>query len=134
MTMQSISFSSYPDILRRGGRGMLVVLLGAMPWAVLSPATSPPSQWARLMHIAAMAVFAILAYAGFISLWGRVRVVLFVFGFSVLMEGLQHFSPVRTGSWEDVGFNAMGCLAGVGLSVAACWLAGVCTKTKITKF
>ena len=25
----------------------------------------------------------------------------------------QNFSPHRTGSWEDVGFNALGCLAGV---------------------
>jgi VanZ family protein len=29
------------------------------------------------------------------------------------MEGLQHFSPLRTGSWEDVAINALGCLAGV---------------------
>jgi len=92
---------------------MLVVLLGAMPWAVLSPAASPPSQWADLMHMAAMVVFAMLACTGFISVRGRVRAVLFVFGFSVLMEGLQYISPHRNGSWEDVGFNALGCLAGV---------------------
>ncbi|MBF0234796.1 MAG: VanZ family protein [Desulfamplus sp.] len=92
---------------------MLAVLLCAMPWAALSPAASPPSQWAGVMHMAAMAVFAILACTGFVSLRGRTVVVLFVFGFSAVMEGLQHFSPHRTGSWEDVGFNAAGCLAGV---------------------
>ena len=112
MTIQSISFSSYPAILRWVSRGLLVILLAAMPWATLSPAASPPSQWAGLMHMAAMAVFAVLACTGFVSLRGRTGAVLFVFGFSALMEGVQHFSPVRTGSWEDVGFNALGCLAG----------------------
>jgi hypothetical protein len=113
MNMQSISFLAYPDILLWGSRGMFAVLLGAMPWAALSQAASPPFQWAGLMHMGAMAVFAVLACTGFISLRGRAGAVLFVFGFSALMEGMQHFSPLRTGSWEDVGFNAMGCLAGV---------------------
>jgi VanZ family protein len=94
-------------------RGILAVLLAAMPWAALSPATSPPSQWAGLVHMGAMAVFGILACTGFVSLQGRAGAVLFVFGFSALMEGMQYFSPHRCGSWEDVGFNAAGCLAGV---------------------
>ena len=94
-------------------RGMLVVLLAAMPWAALSPSTSPQSQWAGLVHMGANAGLAILACAGFASLRGRAGAVLFVFGYSALMEGLQHFTPHRHGSWEDVGFNAAGCLAGV---------------------
>jgi VanZ family protein len=111
--MQSISSLTYPKILRRASRGTLVLLLACMPWATLSPAASPPSQWAALMHMGAMAVFAILACTGFNSLRGRAGAVLAVFIFSALMEGLQHFSPLRCGSWEDVGFNAAGCLAGV---------------------
>ena len=126
MNMQTISFPAYPDILRWGSRGMLAVLLAATPWAALSPAASPPSQWAGLMHMGAMAVFAVLACTGFISLRGRAGAVLFVFGFSALMEGMQHFSPHRNGSWEDVGFNAAGCLAGVVVSGLACWLIGAC--------
>ncbi|WP_201765671.1 hypothetical protein [Desulfotignum phosphitoxidans] len=46
--MQSISSLTYPKILRRASRGILVVLLACMPWATLSPAASPPSQWAAL--------------------------------------------------------------------------------------
>jgi VanZ family protein len=111
--MQSISSLTYPKILRRASRRILVLLLACMPWATLSPAASPPSRWAALMHMGAMAVFAILACTGFNSLRGRAGAVLAVFIFSALMEGLQHFSPLRTGSWEDVGFNAAGCLASV---------------------
>jgi len=113
MTLQSISFFTYPDILRWASRGLLAALLAAMPWATLSPAASPPSQWAGVMHLTAMAVFAILACAAFVSTRGRAGAVTFVFVFSALMEGFQHFSPVRQGSWEDVGINSLGCLAGV---------------------
>ncbi|EMS77181.1 galactosyl transferase CpsE [Desulfotignum phosphitoxidans DSM 13687] len=56
---------------------MLAVLLGAMPWAALSQVASPPSQWAGLMHMGAMAVFAVLACTGFVSLRGRVGPVLY---------------------------------------------------------
>jgi len=94
-------------------RVILVVLLCAMPWATLSKTASPPNQMAGLMHVAGMAVLAWLACRGFVSNRGRTGVVLFVFGLSALMEGLQHFSPHRHSSWEDVGFNALGCLAGV---------------------
>ncbi len=111
--MLTISFPAYPDILRWASRGVLAILLGAMPWATLSPAASPPSQWAGMMHMGAMAVFAVLACTGFVSLRGRAGAVLFVFGFSALMEWFQHFSPHRNGSWEDVGINAAGCLAGM---------------------
>jgi VanZ family protein len=100
------------DIRRWASRVVLVVLLAAMPWAALSPAASPPSQWAAVMHMASMAVFALLACTGFATLRGRIWAVGFVFVFSALMEGLQHFSSVRSGSWEDVGINALGCLAG----------------------
>jgi VanZ family protein len=130
--MQSISSLTYPKILRRASRGILVVLLACMPWATLSPAASPPSRWAALMHMGAMAVFAILACAGLNSLRGRAWTVLAVFIFSALMEGLQHFSPLRTGSWEDVAINALGCLAG-GLLFAVLAGAGFCT-TPIPKF
>lgn len=111
--MQSISSVTYPDILRWASRGILAVLLVCMPWATLSPAASPPSQWAVLMHLAAMAVIALLACTAFTTLRGRAGAVMFVFVFSALMEWLQHFSPARHGSWEDVGINALGCLAGV---------------------
>jgi VanZ family protein len=124
--MQSISSLTYPVILRRASRGILVLLLVCMPWAALSPAASPPSQWAALMHMGAMAVFAILACTGSNSLRGRAGAVLFVFIFSALMEGLQHFSPLRTGSWEDVAINALGCLAGVLLFTV---LAGAVLRT-----
>lgn len=92
---------------------MLAVLLAVMPWAALSPTAGPPSQWADLVHLGANAGLAVLACTGFVSLRGRAGAVLFVFGYSALMEGLQHFTPHRHGSWEDVGFNAAGCLAGV---------------------
>lgn len=65
------------------------------------------------MHLAAMAVIAILACGAFVSTRGRAVAVMFVFVFSALMEWFQHFSPVRQGSWEDIGINALGCLAGV---------------------
>jgi VanZ family protein len=113
MSMQSKSFFTCPDILRWVSRGILVVLLAAMPWATLSPAASPPSRWAVLMHLSAMAVIALLACTAFTSLRSRAGAVMFVFAFSALMEWFQHFSPVRQGSWEDVGINALGCLAGV---------------------
>ncbi|MCA1786825.1 MAG: hypothetical protein LC657_12695 [Desulfobacteraceae bacterium] len=76
--MQSISFSSYPDIMRWVSLGMLVVLLGAMPWASLSPAASPPSQWAGLIHMAAMAVFPVLTCGAFMNTRGRAAEVTFV--------------------------------------------------------
>ncbi|EMS77166.1 hypothetical protein [Desulfotignum phosphitoxidans] len=46
--MQSISSLLYPKILRRASRGILVLLLACMPWAILSPAANPPSQCAAL--------------------------------------------------------------------------------------
>jgi len=100
-------------MLRRASRSILVVLLACMPYATLSPAASPPSQWAALMHMAAMAVIALLACTAFVTLRGRAGAVLFVCVFSALMEGFQYFSPVRHGSWQDVGVNALGCLVGV---------------------
>jgi drug/metabolite transporter superfamily protein YnfA len=105
----------------------LAFLLSAMPWAALSPAASPHSQWAAVMHLGAMAVLAWLACAGFASFRGRAWAVGFVFVFSALMEGLQHFSSDRTGSWEDVGINALGCLAGVLVYIMGSprsWLSG----------
>ena len=93
--MQSKSSFTYPDILRWASRGILAALLACMPWATLSPAASPPSQWAVLMHLAAMAVIALLACTAFATLRGRAGAVMFVFAFSALMEWLQHFSPVR---------------------------------------
>ncbi len=100
-------------MLRRASRASLVVLLACMPYATLSPAASPPSQWAVLMHMAAMAVIALLACTAFATLRGRAGAVMFVFVFSALMEWFQYFSPVRHGSWQDVGINALGCLVGV---------------------
>ena len=94
-------------------RGLLAVLLGTMPWVALSPAAGPPSQWAALMHLGATAGLSVLACAGFATARGRAGAVVAVFVFSALMEGLQHFSPHRHGTWEDVGINALGCAAGV---------------------
>ncbi|MDY6903452.1 MAG: VanZ family protein [Thermodesulfobacteriota bacterium] len=94
-------------------RAVLVIFLVCMPWAVLSPATNPPAQWADSAHIAAMAILSMLAWASFTGLWRRVGAVLFVFAYSALMEFLQHFSPIRTGTWEDVWVNGRGILIGL---------------------
>jgi len=107
----SAPYLKYFETVRLMSRVTLVSLIACMPWASLSSATSPPGQWAGMMHLAAMAIFAFLACVSFKTLWAQAGVVVFVFVFSGLMEVLQHFSPPRTGSWEDVAMNAMGCLA-----------------------
>ena len=120
--MQTIFSLTYPQILRWASRAVLVVLLACMPWAPLSPSASSPSGWAVFLHLAGMAVIALLACTAFTTLWARAGAVVFVFAFSALMEWLQHFSPVRQGTWEDVGVNALGCLAGVLIFAAVHWL------------
>ena len=65
------------------------------------------------MHMAAMVVLSFLACVAFTTAWGQARAVIFVFIFSAMMEVLQNFTPTRSGSWEDVAMNALGCLAGV---------------------
>ena len=109
-------YSRHRKGLQAAGRGALVVLLACMPWAMLSPEASPPSHWAGGMHVGALAMLSVLACVSFTSLWGRAGAVMFVFGYSGLMEVLQHFSAGRTGSWEDLGMNAVGVLIGVGLA------------------
>jgi VanZ family protein len=66
--------------------------------------------------VGALAMLSVPAYVSFTPLWGRAGAVMFVFGYSGLMEVLQHFSPGRTGSWEDLGMNGVGVLIGVGLA------------------
>jgi hypothetical protein len=57
-------------------RGMLGILLAAMPWAALSSAASLPSRWAGLVHLGANAGLAVLACTGFVSPRGRAGAVL----------------------------------------------------------
>ena len=117
-----LPYLKYFETLRLMSRVTLVSLIACMPWASLSSATSPPAQWAGMMHLAAMAIFAFLACVSFKTLWAQAGGVVFVFVFSGLMEVLHHFSPPRTGSWEDVAMNAMGCLAGVVMFSGIRWL------------
>jgi hypothetical protein len=116
-------YSRHSRGLQAAGRGALVVLLACMPWAVLSPEAGPPSHWAGGMHVGALAMLSVPACVSFTSPWSRAGAVMFVFGYSGLMEVLQHFSAGRTGSWEDLGMNAVGVLIGVGLAKWAldCW-------------
>ena len=102
--------------MKMAGRGALVVLLACMPWVVLLPEAGPPSQWAGWMHVGALAMLSVLTWVSFTKLWSRAGAVMFVFGYSGLMEVLQHFSAERTGSWEDVGMNGLGVLIGVGVA------------------
>ena len=122
LNMQSISYLKYFETLRLMSRVTLIILLACMPYATLSQAASPPARWAALMHMAAMVVLSFLACVAFTTAWGQARAVIFVFIFSAMMEVLQNFTPTRTGSWEDVAMNALGCLAGVVMVSGARWL------------
>ncbi len=92
---------------------VLAIALLLMPWLTLSPANSPPSDLAFSMHVAALAGLTVLALMSFDGVKGRLWAVLFVFGYSALMELLQYFLPERNGTLEDVAANALGCLAGL---------------------
>jgi len=112
LEMRGVVYIQYFEALNRMSRGTLVGLLVCMPYAYLSPAARPPSQLAPYMHLAAMAVLSLLACVSFKTARRRTCAVFFIFIFSALMELLQYFSPHRNSSWEDVGINALGCLAG----------------------
>ena len=94
-------------------RLMLVALLVLMPWVALSSAMSPPSEWAFVIHVSALAGLCVLACLAFEKSIQRGGAVLFVFAYSLVLEWLQNLSPDRYGSMEDVAANAMGCLVGV---------------------
>ncbi|HDR14263.1 MAG TPA: VanZ family protein, partial [Desulfobacteraceae bacterium] len=100
-------------VVRVGSRVVLAIALLLMPWATLSPSASPPSAIAAPMHIVALAGLTVLALLSFAKVWHRVGAVVFVFGYSALMELLQYYHPERNGNMEDVGANMLGCLAGV---------------------
>jgi len=102
-------------------RVLLAVLLLFMPYATLSPGTSPPSDVASHMHFYTMAFLAVLACSCFKTFGARLGAVLFVFGYSALMEFFQHLLPYRHGNWDDVMTNFLGCLAGVGFFYAVYW-------------
>ena len=106
----SIGFQTF---VRGGSRVVLAIALLLMPWATLSPSASPPSAIAAPMHIVALAGLTVLALLSFAKVWHRVGAVVFVFGYSALMELLQYYHPERNGNMEDVGANMLGCLAGV---------------------
>jgi VanZ family protein len=106
-------------VVRVGSRVVLAIALLLMPWATLSPSASPPSAIAAPMHIIALAGLTVLALLSFVKIWHRVGAVVFVFGYSALMEALQYFHPERNGTPGDLAANALGCVAGVFLYLTA---------------
>jgi len=102
-------------------RVLLLILLVLMPYAALSPGTSPPSDVASHMHFFSMAWISFLACVSFSTLRIRILAVLFVFGYSALLEFFQHMLPYRNGTWDDVTTNFLGCLAGFGIFYTVYW-------------
>ena len=90
-----------------------MILLVCMPWAALSPAARPPATMGYPMHVSALAVLALLSCLVFQKIGHGMVAVFFVFVYSAFMELLQHFSPSRHGTIEDVVANGLGCLAGL---------------------
>lgn len=109
---------NYSIRVKTGVRSFLVIMLLIMPMATLFPGTNPLWATAFQMHFISLAFLAFLACASFESNLFRIGAVMFVFIYSALMEFFQHYLPFRHGTWVDVGFNAIGCLVGVGFFVA----------------
>jgi VanZ family protein len=102
-------------------RVLLIILLVLMPYAALSPGTRPPSDVASHMHFYSMAFIAFVACLSFKIFQARLGAVLFVFGYSALMEFFQHILPYRNGTWDDVTTNFLGCLAGFVIFYTVYW-------------
>lgn len=107
----------YSRWIRTGARLFLVITLVLMPVATLFPGTNHLWATAFQRHFISLAFLAFLACVSFENNLLRTGAVVFVFGYSALMELFQHYLPFRHGTWVDVGFNGAGCLLGVGIFI-----------------
>ncbi|KAA3619081.1 MAG: VanZ family protein [Proteobacteria bacterium] len=97
---------------------MLFLSLPGMSYMSLAPSMAPPDDLDSLLHFGALAGLAVLACLAFDSVRFRITAVGGVLGVSALLEYAQSLNPPRSGSIEDLYFNAAGCLVGAGLFFA----------------
>jgi VanZ family protein len=95
---------------------ILLAVLSLLP-AQEMVRTGVPGQ---LEHLVAYAGSASVAMAGYWQSRGAVRIIGSFWGYAVLLEWLQRFSPGRHPAVEDFAASALGALCG-GLAIALLW-------------
>jgi len=103
-------------------RIVLGIALILMPWGTLSSSVPTPPSCAWLLHVSALTGLTVLVFLSFETTRVRAWAVIIIFLYSALLELLQHFNPMRHGSMEDVGANALGCVAGLLVYTFSLWI------------
>lgn len=98
------------------GRGGLGVVLALATWMALRPVAGPEwfSGQDKVLHLSAYAGFYLLGRLGFAKSGWRLPAALF--GYGMLIEGLQAFVPGRVPSGFDLAANALGLALGALLA------------------
>jgi len=98
------------------GRGGLGVALALASWMALRPVAA--SEWFsgqdKVLHLSAYAAFHLLGRLGFAEPGWRLPAALF--GYGMLIEGLQALVPGRVPSGLDLAANGLGLVAGALLA------------------
>lgn len=111
----------FQSTIKKTAGGLFLLLLILMTYLSLTPAapTVATYTWDKLNHASAYLCLGILLDMGFFNGWKIPVKLLPLFGYSFLMEVLQHFIPTRHFSGLDIVANA------VGLGLAALVILGL---------